>query len=658
VTRSWLQSVSRAEPQLIGLATALQQPTYPEGLSSHSALIVPPLPTHPQHSAMSSVDNLFRKPNAQAPGKRKFESHPDSAQAYKSPKLAVNGSPHQPALQEENGLDDDEEGPQLPPDEEDEDYGPEEDEDGRFFGGGVDKNTKEALNYLDQTDQEPYVPEKFDIAWVRRTVLNFKKRISKNTELRAKFENDPSRFMSSEADLDEEVKALSILSEHPELYEEFTKLGCVGSLVSLLSHENTDIAIDALQILSELTDEDVEAEQHQWDAVANALLDAGALSLVSDNLDRLDEDIEADREGVYHALSLLENLASNQKVAEKIGAELPLMKWILSRIQKKENPLRQNTQYAAEVLSILLQSSRPNRMQVVSNDGIDSVLQLLAPYRKRDPTKDTEEEEYVENLFDLLICLVKEPEGKSKFLEAEGVELCLIMLREGKMSKERALAVLDHAAADPATENTSPDKANNSSGSSSLVTISTEVCRRIVEAGGLKSLFKLFAKPPNHEASEHILGIITAMFKTLPGNTDERVRLVFKFTEKDYDKVNILIKLRHQFSPRLNVLNQEIAKAKKGMSQRELEEMEEEWLTSRFDAGLISLQMIDTIIAWLTLEDEGVKKKVNALLSERGESMADVKRTLKEQLSEMDISESDDQSGIRAMLETLLGLLD
>lgn len=84
--------------------------------------------------------------------------------------------------------------------------------------------------------------------------------------------------MTSEADLDTEIKGLSILSEHPELYGEFAKMGCVGSLISLLSHENADIAIDTIQIISELTDEDVEAEQEQWDSLVNAMV-WGLLSL-------------------------------------------------------------------------------------------------------------------------------------------------------------------------------------------------------------------------------------------------------------------------------------------------------------------------------------------------------------------------------------------
>lgn len=78
--------------------------------------------------------------------------------------------------------------------------------------------------------------------------------------------------MASEADLEADIKALSILSEHPNLYEEFARLGCVSSLVSLLSHENTDIAIDAIEIINELTDDDVKAEQTEWNALVDAMV--------------------------------------------------------------------------------------------------------------------------------------------------------------------------------------------------------------------------------------------------------------------------------------------------------------------------------------------------------------------------------------------------
>lgn len=149
------------------------------------------------------------------------------------------------------------------------------------------------------------------------------------------------------------------------------------------------------------------------------------------------------------------------------------MKWLIERIQIKETTIGQNKQYSAEVLAILLQSSAANRARLIESDGIDILLQLLSPYRKREPAKGTEEEEYVENLFDCVTCCVDDREGKEKFLVAEGVELCLIMLREGKMSRPRALRLLDHALG-------GPDGA--------------ACCDKLVEAAGLKLIFTLFMK--------------------------------------------------------------------------------------------------------------------------------------------------------------------
>ena len=126
--------------------------------------------------------------------------------------------------------------------------------------------------------------------------------------------------MASEADLDADIKALSILSEHPELYGEFAQLGSVNSLIGLLSHENTDIVIDTIQIISELTDDDVEANEEQWNTLVDAMvgadtsrealadspkLDADVLELLSQNFARLDESNESDRNGIYHSLSRL-----------------------------------------------------------------------------------------------------------------------------------------------------------------------------------------------------------------------------------------------------------------------------------------------------------------------------------------------------------------
>lgn len=115
----------------------------------------------------------------------------------------------------EDDIDDGEAGPELPPDF-DEDVA--DDEEGRFFGGGMEQKTAQAMEYIDRQEEAEvpvwnswYMlycicpnadslliqPETFDSAWVRRFALNFERKISKNAELRAKFESDPQKYVES-----------------------------------------------------------------------------------------------------------------------------------------------------------------------------------------------------------------------------------------------------------------------------------------------------------------------------------------------------------------------------------------------------------------------------------------------------------------------------
>jgi beta-catenin-like protein 1 len=445
------------------------------------------------------------------------------------------------------------------------------------------------------------------------------------------------RFMASEADLDADIKGLSILSEYPGLYAEFAKLGCVASLVSLLAHENTDIAIDAIEVLGELTDEDVEAEESQWRTLVDAMLEADVVDLLVQNLERLDEESEADRAGVYHVLTLVENLCSQQSIAETLGVKHEgLLKWLLARIRKKEKRVGQNMQYAAEMLAILLQSSPKTRARFAEMDGVDALLQLLSAYRKRDPEKDSDEEEYLENLFDGLICVVDESVGKEKFLEAEGVELCLIMLREGKMTKSRALRVLDHAMSGAA---------------------GVDVCERFVEAAGLKTIFAMFMKKQEREAVEHLLGIFSSLLRLLSGGSAARIRTLAKFVEKDYEKIQKLIELRQDYTGKVRAVEDAIKVESQQLSADDSFVTADESLSRRLDAGLFSLQTTDVILSWLIAEDEGARKRVKELLAERDEDFENLKQSLREQLDGIDAEQSREQRQVKDMLETLIQCL-
>ena len=591
---------------------------------------------------MTSVEELFKSP-ALTNGKRKSGFTGDPTRHYKVPKLVQNGETggdgnainHTSAHTNDSNHDDDEvAGPELPSDDTSDKP---DDEEGRFFGGGVNHETAEVLDFIDERDKEDFVPDKFDISWLRKTALNFERKISRNAELRAKYEDEPQKFMKSEADLDDDIKALSILSEHPHLYPEFAKLGCVNSLVSLLSHENTDISIDAVEIISELTDEDVEAEPEQWNALVDALLEADLIDLLSQNLERLEEKNEADKSGVYHSMSVLENLASQSSISEKVGSASTLMQWLVQRAQRKESPVSQNKQYAAEVLAILLQTSTVNRKRLIEINGVDTVLQLLSAYRKRDPAKESNEEEYVENLFDCMTCLVRETDGKEKFAEAEGVELCLIMLREGEMSKVRALRLLDHAM-------------NGQ--------YSTQLCEKFVDAMGLRTIFGMFMRKQESQSTEHLLGIFAALLRHLPGDSSARIRVMAKFVEKDYAKVDKLLKLRHNYGSKLAAVNGSISSERSEMNKEDQEAMASEWLSRRLDAGLFGIQTIDVILAWLSAEDDGARKKIKSLLAERDEPLAVIRATLQEQANDLQDASSEEEQNTKEMLQTLMSFLD
>lgn len=109
--------------------------------------------------------------------------------------------------------------------------------------------------------------------------------------------------MASEEELDAEIKTFSVLSVHPGLFGEFRKLGTLGSLVRLLAHENTDIAVDVVEVISELTDDEVEAEPDQWSALVDGMVEEQLLEMLVQNLERLNESNDRDRSGVYHTLS-------------------------------------------------------------------------------------------------------------------------------------------------------------------------------------------------------------------------------------------------------------------------------------------------------------------------------------------------------------------
>lgn len=76
-------------------------------------------------------------------------------------------------------------------------------------------------------------------------------------------------------------------------------------------------------------------------------------------------------------IGIFENIIGfNPGLSSKLVTQTHLMTWLLKRIQTKSHD--ENRAYAAELLSILLQSQNEIRSVLSENDGIEIILKVLS----------------------------------------------------------------------------------------------------------------------------------------------------------------------------------------------------------------------------------------------------------------------------------------
>jgi len=121
---------------------------------------------------------------------------------------------------------------------------------------------------------------------------------------------------------------------------------------------------------------------------------------------------------------------------------------------------------------------------------------------------------------------------------------------------------------------------------------------------------------------------MSSLFTNLPSDSSDRIRLLAKFVENNYEKVDKLLEMREHASSRLKAVDSDIETEKKVfivkhgdcmiivgsytlqalLAEGTIEpENEELWYLRRLDGGLFILQTLDYILAWVALEDDGVR---------------------------------------------------
>ncbi|XP_043946140.1 beta-catenin-like protein 1 isoform X1 [Protopterus annectens] len=492
-----------------------------------------------------------------------------------------------------------------------------------------EESKKKAEQMLEEMEEEE--PEPVDEGYIKKMILTFEKRSYKNQELRIKFPDNPEKFMESELDLNDIIQEMHVIATMPNLYRLLVELNAVHSILGLLGHDNTDVSIGVVDLLQELTDIDTLHESEEGaEVIIDALLEGHVVALLVQNLERLDETVKEEGDGVHNTLAIIENIAEFRPEMCSEAAQQGLMQWLLKRIKAKM-PFDANKLYASEILAILLQNNDSNRELLGELDGIDVLLQQLSVFKRHNPST-AEEQEMMENLFDSLCSCLMLSSNRERFLKGEGLQLMNLMLREKKMSRASALKVLDHAMI-------GPEGADN--------------CHKFVDILGLRTIFPLFMKSPKKikkagvtekEHEEHVCSIMANMLRNLKGQ--QRTRLLTKFTENDCEKVDRLMELYFKYLDAVQLADKKIEGEKHDMVRRgEIieEDMEEEFYLRRLDVGLFILQLVCYIMVEICNSNipQG-RQRIFQILNMRGSSVKIVRHIMKEYAANIGDAQSEE----------------
>uniref|UniRef100_A0A8C7TM60 Beta-catenin-like protein 1 n=1 Tax=Oncorhynchus mykiss TaxID=8022 RepID=A0A8C7TM60_ONCMY len=458
----------------------------------------------------------------------------------------------------------------------------------------------------DDEDADDQEGEPVDESSVKKMILTFEKRSYKNQELRIKFPDTPGRFMETELDLNDIIQEMHVIATMPDLYHLLVELNAVHSLIL-----HSLIQLIYLYLCYSI--------EEGAEVLIDSLVSPGqVVALLVQNMERLDELVKEEADGVYNTLAIIENMAEFRPGLCTEAAQQGLMQWLLKRIKAKI-PFDANKLYCSEVLAILLQNNDSTRELLGELDGIDVLLQQLSVFKRHNPAT-AEEQEMMENLFDAMCSCLMLASNRDRFLRGEGLQLMNLMLREKKMSRTSALRVLDHGMI-------GPEGSDN--------------CHKFVDILGLRTIFPLFMKTPkkmrkagaaDKEHEEHVCSIISSCLRNL--KAQQRTRLLSKFTENDCEKVDRLMELHFKYLEAVQLADKRIEGEKHDMVKRgEIldDVMEDEFYLRRLDAGLFVLQLLCYIM--VEISNSGIsqlQQRVHQILNLRGGSVKVVRHIMRE----------------------------
>ena len=367
-------------------------------------------------------------------------------------------------------------------------------------------------------------------------------------------------------------------------------------------------------------------------------------------------------------------------------ARTHIFTYLIERLSAKT--FDSNKLYSSEILCILLQADFANVKRITEEGGlrgmdvIDALLQILFQYRKREDLL-SDEEECIHNLFDSMVTiyhkfcfqskpmlskrlfilkctLLRLPAVQKRFLELEGFELMVKCLKELKYAAICALKVILYAITD--------NKIN---------------AERFIFVGGLKYVFPMLfgrglpkvmvsgkkksrSTEEKQETEEDILGIISQMCILLHDSKEQDCsnRLLSKFLEADFEKLDHCVELFAKYSRQLKATEYQIESIELAALRAQMEEngrieeedeedkleAEEFRYAKRLEGGLQSLQQVSVMLAFVGVYGgRGMFERMAEKLRLDKLSLEDIQNVLRENASAL-IAKAPKESGTQALV--------
>lgn len=414
--------------------------------------------------------------------------------------------------------------------------------------------------------------------------------------------------MDSETKLNELVKQISniTLADFP-LYNDFIRLSN-DSLIQIISHPNNDIINQFIIVFNDLIDHEYEDDQQ---ALLQFIKNQQILKFLWRYLSTTEQD---DISIKITILSIFNELANYEdEELRKDLFEFNQFTEFLSDSIRQTQTVDEISEYHELIIDYIFKIESWDKVRFVDNHSylIEVLLIQLSHFSTVQPEEGSAQENFIDSISGLLSSMITTKKGRSTFLQLEGFELLLIIIKNGDWGFRTFVKISNYLIE-------SINDSNN-----------VQLSISIIETNFfLNNVFKILKVTKDRDDLYQILKILVKLIIFLPFNSDQRIRLINKLVTKNFKSLNVILKIESKY-------DQNVSKIDGNYSFNEL-------YLEKIESGLDILQQISIFKSWLLIEDEKLKNDMIHMKHFNLEKLKDVLTGYKEELK-FNFDNSEDQ---------------